>query len=84
MRLLRNPEHFYFVKISSEMLTLTFPGERENIRKRQTEGIAAAKTRGVRFGRPTKKPPENFVTLVKKWENSHFVHMIKVNILCIM
>jgi DNA invertase Pin-like site-specific DNA recombinase len=42
--------------------------ERENIRKRQSEGIAAAKARGVPFGRPTKKPPENFRELVRAWE----------------
>jgi DNA invertase Pin-like site-specific DNA recombinase len=42
--------------------------ERENIRKRQTEGITAAKARGVRFGRPIKKSPENFYDLVRSWE----------------
>jgi DNA invertase Pin-like site-specific DNA recombinase len=42
--------------------------ERETIRKRQAEGIAAAKARGVCFGRPAKKPPKNFITLVKLWE----------------
>ena len=42
--------------------------ERENIRKRQAEGIAAAKARGVRFGRPEKPLPENFKEIVKQWE----------------
>lgn len=42
--------------------------ERENIRKRQAEGIAAAKARGVRFGRPVKEMPVNFRELAKKWE----------------
>jgi DNA invertase Pin-like site-specific DNA recombinase len=42
--------------------------ERENIRQRQAEGIAAAKARGVRFGRPVIKPPEDFSILVKQWE----------------
>ena len=42
--------------------------ERESIRKRQNEGIAAAKARGVRFGRPIKKPPENFGELIRAWE----------------
>jgi DNA invertase Pin-like site-specific DNA recombinase len=32
--------------------------ERENIQKRQSEGIAAAKARGVRYGRPIKSPPK--------------------------
>ena len=42
--------------------------ERETIKKRQTEGIASAKVRGVRFGRPVIKPPENFGELVNLWE----------------
>ena len=42
--------------------------EREHILQRQAEGIAAAKARGVKFGRPIKKPPENFAHVVKRWE----------------
>ena len=42
--------------------------ERDSIRIRQAEGIAAAKRRGVRFGRPPKEAPENFGELVRKWE----------------
>ncbi|MCL1810343.1 MAG: hypothetical protein FWG42_11360 [Clostridiales bacterium] len=50
------------------MLICTFESERETIRKRQKEGVAAAKAQGVRFGRPVKKPPDNFNSLVKQWE----------------
>ena len=50
------------------MLNLAFQNECENMRKRQSEGIASAKARGVQFGRPTKKPPENFDQLAKEWE----------------
>jgi len=42
--------------------------ERESIRRRQTEGIAAAKARGVSFGRPRKKLPKDFGNLVGQWE----------------
>ena len=42
--------------------------ERGYILQRQAEGIAAARARGVQFGRPTKKPPENFGELVRQWE----------------
>ena len=50
------------------LLSFVAQNERENIRQRQAEGIAAAKARGVRFGRPIKQPPENFAVLVKLWE----------------
>ena len=42
--------------------------ERGYILQRQAEGIAAAKRRGVSFGRPLKTLPENFAVLVKEWE----------------
>jgi DNA invertase Pin-like site-specific DNA recombinase len=51
-----------------QVLSFVAQNERETIRKRQAEGIAAAKLRGVRFGRPVKKPGYNFDTLVKLWE----------------
>jgi DNA invertase Pin-like site-specific DNA recombinase len=50
-----------------QILSFVAQNERENIRKRQSEGIAAAKARGVHFGRPVKKPPENFGELVRAW-----------------
>jgi len=50
------------------LLSYVAHNEREIIRKRQAEGIAAAKSRGVRFGRPSKKLPENFRELAKQWE----------------
>ena len=53
---------------TAEVLSFVAQNERENIRKRQAEGIAAAKTRGVQFGRPEKPIPENFNELVKQWE----------------
>ena len=51
-----------------QLLSFVAQNERENIRKRQAEGIAAAKLRGVRFGRPEKETPDNFGDLVKQWE----------------
>ncbi|MCL2050070.1 MAG: recombinase family protein [Defluviitaleaceae bacterium] len=42
--------------------------ERCHILQRQAEGIASAKARGVKFGRPIKKPPENFAQVVREWE----------------
>jgi DNA invertase Pin-like site-specific DNA recombinase len=51
-----------------QILSFISQNERENIKKRQEQGIAAAKARGVRFGRPAKKPPENFADLAKQWK----------------
>jgi len=47
------------------ILSFVAQNERENIRKRQAEGIASAKARGVRFGRPIKKSPDNFGEVAK-------------------
>ena len=51
-----------------QILSFVAQSERENIRKRQAQGIAAAKKRGVRFGRPEKPMPEGFAETVKLWE----------------
>lgn len=50
-----------------QILSFVAQSERENIRKRQAEGIAVAKANGVRFGRPRKKMPENFEEIAQKW-----------------
>lgn len=52
-----------------QILCFVAQSERENIRKRQEQGIAAAKAKGVRFGRPEKTVPEDFGTIVKEWES---------------
>lgn len=44
--------------------------ERDNIRQRQAEGIAAAKAKGVRFGKPMIPLPENFHELYQEWQES--------------
>lgn len=56
-----------------QILSFVAQSERENIRARQAQGIAAAKARGVRFGRPKKKLPKNFPELVLKWEQKEIV-----------
>ena len=50
-----------------QILSYVAQTERENIRQRQMEGIAAAKQRGVKFGRPKKQVPEEFARLREKW-----------------
>lgn len=53
-----------------QILSFVAESERANIRKRQEQGIAAAKARGVRFGRPEKPVPGNFGDIVHKWERA--------------
>lgn len=50
-----------------QILSYVAQTERENIRQRQMEGIAAVKQRGVKFGRPKKQVPEEFARLREKW-----------------
>ena len=51
-----------------QILSFVAQSERENIKKRQTQGIAAAKAKGVKFGRPEKQLPDDFGKIVKAWE----------------
>ena len=51
-----------------QVLSFVAENERVNIRQRQAEGIAAAKARGVRFGRPPKLLPENFHSVYQRWK----------------
>jgi len=51
-----------------QVLSFVAHNERDNIRKRQAEGIAAAKARGVHLGRPSMPIPDDFGALVKQWE----------------
>lgn len=51
------------------LLSYVAENERMNIRQRQAEGIAAAKARGVHFGRPTVGMPDNFSEVRKSWQD---------------
>ncbi len=51
-----------------QILSFVAENERTNIRTRQAEGIAAARKRGVRFGRPPVELPEGFYTELEKYE----------------
>lgn len=50
-----------------QVLSFVAENERTNIRQRQAEGIAAAKARGVRFGRPALPYPDNFRKVHREW-----------------
>lgn len=50
------------------LLSYVAENERANIRQRQAEGIAAAKARGVHFGRPPRPLPNNFYEVYQRWK----------------
>lgn len=50
-----------------QVLSFVAENERTNIRRRQAEGIAAAKARGVQFGRTPAPLPKNFYSIYQKW-----------------
>ena len=52
-----------------QLLSYVAQTEREFIRQRQKEGIAAAKARGVKFGRTAILKPDNFEEIRKLWSN---------------
>lgn len=51
-----------------QVLSFVAENERANIRQRQAEGIAAAKARGVKFGRPSLPLPDNFYEVYRAWK----------------
>ena len=58
----------FLADIVLQILSFVAQNEHENIRRRQIEGVAAARARGVRFGRPPKESLVNFPALVRRWE----------------
>ena len=52
-----------------QVLSFVAENERANIRQRQAEGIAAAKARGVKFGKPPRPLPENFHEAYQRWKS---------------
>lgn len=52
-----------------QVLSFVAENERTNIRQRQAEGIAAAKARGVWFGRLPSRLPDNFHDVYQRWKN---------------
>ena len=52
-----------------QILSFVAENERENIRARQAEGIAIAKARGIKFGRPPKKYSDEFIQTAKKFRS---------------
>ena len=51
-----------------QILSFVAQSERENIKKRQAQGIAVARSKGIKFGRPMKNMPEDFSEIIGAWE----------------
>ena len=51
-----------------QILSFVAESEQENIKKRQAQGIAAAKAKGVKFGKPESPLPDNFGQIVREWQ----------------
>ena len=58
----------FIADIVLQILSFVAQSERENIKKRQAEGIAAARARGAHLGRPVKEAPGDFQEIVRAWE----------------
>lgn len=54
-----------------EVLSSIAMQERETIRRRQSEGIAAAKAKGKHMGRPKAEKPDNWTEVISLWQNGH-------------
>lgn len=64
-----------------QILSFVAQCERENIKKRQAEGIAAARARGIHLGRPTLPTPDNFQQTLEAWENGK-ISLLEARTLC--
>ena len=59
----------FIADIVLQILSFVAQTEREKIRERQAQGIAAARVNGVKFGRPLSRIPDNFAEIVGRWES---------------
>lgn len=64
-----------------QVFSFVAQNERENIRKRQVEGIKIAKANGIHMSRPKYKLPNNFIEIVKKYHNKEITNIEAANIL---
>ena len=66
-----------------QILSFVSENERDNIKKRQAQGIAVAKEKGVKFGRPQLPLPDNFTEVLNKWVNKE-ISLNEASLLCNM
>ncbi len=71
----------FLTDIVLALLSYVAENERVNIRQRQAEGIAAAKAKGVRFGRAPIPLPDNFNRVYWSWKHKE-IPLIEAARLC--
>ena len=62
-----------------QILSFVAENERDNIRKRQAQGIAAAKANGIKFGRPEVPVPEGFADIVRQGRKEKYLFRMFYN-----
>lgn len=67
----KNLTGIFLSDIVLQILSYVAETERVNIKKRQAEGIAAAKARGVKFGRPAKRISDNHNEVINSWQTGN-------------
>lgn len=77
----RNLVGKFIADIVLQVLSFVAQNERENIRKRQAEGIRIAKEKGIHMGRPRYKLPDNFYDVVNRYLKREINHMQALDIL---
>ncbi len=59
----------FLADVVLQLLSFVAENERNNIKKRQAEGIKIAKAKGIKFGRPKIKLPKNFKEIIRQYKN---------------
>ena len=60
----------FICDLTLQILAYVAEKERENIKSRQAQGIAAARANNVQFGRPKIEKPDNWNEVIRQWQNS--------------
>ena len=63
-----------------QLLSFVAENERDNIRQRQSEGIAVAKARGVIFGRPVIYSPDEYLDVFIKYKNKEISRLDAIDL----
>ena len=70
----------FIADVVLQVLSFVAENERETMRQRQAEGIKMAKQRGVKFGRPAKETPDNFIEIVNLYKEQKITAMTAIKL----